>query len=155
MACDDKLSELLEQLSIDEDKIGFFQATAVAQPAHNADPAAMASITATGPAKTAANPDALTGVSMGDLGATNSSPWGFSSEANADKITTAVDQLIADVLSIHTQLTAAIADIDANNAQIDALIVDVGAAKTAVDANNAAIDAINADMATLGLTASS
>ena len=42
--------------------------------------------------------------------------------------------LLADITSIRTQLVAAIDDIQANNA---------------------AIDAINADMATLGLTASS
>lgn len=57
--------------------------------------------------RTVANP---TGVTMGDLGAT-SGGWGASSEANFDKITTAVDQLIADNLDLRQAITALIDDL--------------------------------------------
>ena len=53
----------------------------------------------------------LTGVTMGDLVATENTGWGASSEANFDKITTAVDQLIADVLNIKEVQAALIDDV--------------------------------------------
>ena len=47
---------------------------------------------------------------MGDLVATNNG-WGASTEANFDKITTAVDQLIADNLDLRKAVAALITDL--------------------------------------------
>jgi hypothetical protein len=80
--------------------------------AHIADPAACANGTA---------------AVVGDLGATQNTGWGASSEANFDKIHTA----------------------------IDALVADIAAHKTAIDANNTAIDSILTTLETWGITASS
>lgn len=149
----------------------FWGATAVAQPTHNADPAsqgamvaagpsktaatpdaitvttptAQGAMVAAGPSKTAANPDSITGAGVGDLVATNNG-WGASSEVNFDKIWAAIDANVADILSIHTQLTAAIVDIDDNNSEIDNLILDVGELDGGVDNNKAAIDENIADI---------
>ncbi len=57
---------------------------------------------------------APTCVSMGDLVST-SGGWGASSEANFDKITTAVDQIIADNLNLRKIIAALITDVKANN----------------------------------------
>ena len=57
--------------------------------------------------RTLSNP---TGVTMGDLVATNNG-WGASTEANFDKITTAVDQLIADNLDLRKAVAALITDL--------------------------------------------
>jgi len=92
-------------------KLGFWGATPAVQASHVADPAA-----------TAADPDALTATAVGDLGSTNSSPFGYSSEANADAVHTAIDALVADIASIRTQLVAAIDDIQANNTAIDSIL---------------------------------
>lgn len=58
-------------------------------------------------ARTVAAP---TGVTMGDLVSTTAG-WGSSTEAGFDKITTAVDQLIADNLNLRQVLTALIDDL--------------------------------------------
>ncbi len=112
-------------------KIGFWNATPVVQPSHNADPAA-----------TASDPDALTATAIAaadattpGTGADGTTPSGaeYTTCANlANELKTDYTALLADVTSIRTQLVALIDD---------------------VQANNSAIDAINADMATLGLTA--
>ena len=83
-------------------KIGFYDATPIVQPG------AYTQTYSTGD-KTIANP---TCVSMGDLVATNGG-WGASSEANFDKITTAVDQIIADNLDLRQGLTSVIDDLQA------------------------------------------
>jgi hypothetical protein len=80
--------------------LGFFGATPVNQPDAYTQ-------TYSTPDRTIANP---TGVSMGDLVATNGG-WGASTEANFDKITTAVDQLIADNLDLRQAITALIDDL--------------------------------------------
>ena len=92
-------------------KLGFWGATPAVQASHVADPAA-----------TAADPDALTATAVGDLGSTNTTPFGYSSEANADAVHTAIDALVADIASIRTQLVAAIDDIQANNTAIDSIL---------------------------------
>lgn len=142
MAVDDRLSELLDQVKIDEDKIGFFGTTAAAQPAHVADPAA-----------TAADPGAMT--------ATNPAACAVMTFA-AGSIDTGTDMTAAQAAAIVTDLAACKSAADANNAQIDALIVDLtdvrGKLIASIDdiqANNAAIDSILAQLATLGLQASS
>lgn len=112
--------------------IGFWGLTPVNQPVHNADPASTA-------AMTAVDPDAVTAVAVGDLVAVQNTGFGATAEADFDKIGTNIDALVADVLTIRTQLVAAIADI--------------AALDTGVDANNAAINAINANDAETGLTA--
>ncbi len=56
---------------------------------------------------------ARTAVSMGDLVATEGTGWGASSEANFDKITTAVDQLIADQVDTAAVVNALIDDLQA------------------------------------------
>lgn len=58
--------------------------------------------------RTIANP---TCTSMGDLVATQNTGWGASTEANFDKITTAVDQLIADNLDLRKAVSALIDDL--------------------------------------------
>lgn len=50
-----------------------------------------------------------TGVTMGDLVSTTGG-WGASTEAGFDKITTAVDQLIADNLNLRKVVAALITD---------------------------------------------
>jgi len=80
--------------------VGFFGATPVAQPSAYTQTYATAD-------KTIANP---TCTSMGDLGATDAG-WGASSEANFDKITTAIDQIIADNLDLRQALTALVDDL--------------------------------------------
>ena len=51
-----------------------------------------------------------TGVTMGDLVATENTGWGASTEAGFDKITTAIDQLIADNLNLRKVVAALITD---------------------------------------------
>ena len=58
--------------------------------------------------RTIANP---TATAVGDLGATNSSPWGYDSEAHADAVHTAIDALIADNLDLRQAITALIDDL--------------------------------------------
>ena len=55
---------------------------------------------------------APTGVTMGDLVSTTAG-WGASTEAGFDKITTAVDQLIADNLNLRQVITGLIDDLQA------------------------------------------
>lgn len=55
---------------------------------------------------------APTGVTMGDLVSTTGG-WGSSTEAGFDKITTAVDQLIADNLNLRQVITGLIDDLQA------------------------------------------
>lgn len=71
-------------------KMGFWNVTPVVQPAASAQ----------------ADQGAMTGATMGDLVATQNSGWGANTEADFDKITTAVDELIADVTALDTLLTA-------------------------------------------------
>ena len=58
--------------------------------------------------RTVANP---TATAPGDLDATESSGWGASSEANFDKIGTAIDALVADNLDLRQAVTALIDDL--------------------------------------------
>jgi len=81
-------------------RIGFFGVTPAVKPSAYTQ-------TYTTADKTIANP---TCVSMGDLVATTGG-WGASSEANFDKITAAVDQIIADNLDLRQGLTALIDDL--------------------------------------------
>ncbi|KKL86545.1 hypothetical protein LCGC14_1943700, partial [marine sediment metagenome] len=83
-------------------KLGFYNATPVAQPG------AYTQTYSTGN-KTVAN---ATCASMGDLVAT-SGGWGASSEINFDKVTTAVDQIIADNLDLRQAVTSIIDDLQA------------------------------------------
>ena len=86
------------------DLVGFWGTTPVVQPASAAQ----------------ADMGALTSAAVGDLVATNGG-WGYSSEENADKVHTAIDQLVADVTAIDL-LLAAIRDA----------LVDVGIIKGGV-----------------------
>ena len=105
-------------------KGGFFGTAPATRPAHVADPAAMAAITTT--------PVVLT--NMEDGSANNTL------------------EAITDT-SMSDQSGAIERNFDKIGDEINALGVDIAAAKTAIDANNAAIDSINAMCATLGLTA--
>jgi hypothetical protein len=60
--------------------------------------------------KTIANPAAA---SIGDLGATQNTGWGADTEAHFDSITTAIDNLIADVLDLKQAVTSIIDDLQA------------------------------------------
>jgi len=82
-------------------KIGFFGTAPADQPSAYTQTYATAD-------KTIANPTCAT---MGDLGATQNTGWGASSEANFDKITTAIDQIIADNLDVRQGLNALIDDL--------------------------------------------
>ena len=82
--------------------LGFYGAAAVAKASAYTQTYSTAN-------KTIENP---TGVSMGDLVAT-SGGWGASTEANFDKITAVIDQLIADNLDLRQGLTAVIDDLQA------------------------------------------
>lgn len=84
-------------------KIGFFNATPVIQGT------AYTQTYSTGN-KTVAAPTCAT---MGDLVATQNSGWGSSTEAGFDKITTAVDELIADNLDLRQAVTSIIDDLQA------------------------------------------
>lgn len=107
-------------------KGGFFATTPVTQPTHVADPAAMDAITTT--------PVVLT--NMEDGSANNTL------EAVTDT-------------SMSDQSGPIERNFDKIGDEINALGVDVAAAKTAIDANNAAIDSILSQLATLGLQAAS
>lgn len=50
---------------------------------------------------------------VGDLVATQNTGWGASTEANFDKIATAIDALITDVADIRQTITAIIDDLQA------------------------------------------
>ena len=58
--------------------------------------------------RTVENP---TAVAPGDLVATESSGWGANSEANFDKIGTAIDALVADNLDLRQVISALIDDL--------------------------------------------
>ena len=58
--------------------------------------------------RTVANP---TATAPGDLVATESSGWGANSEANFDKIGTAIDALVADNLDLRQAVSALIDDL--------------------------------------------
>ena len=53
-----------------------------------------------------ADQGAMTAVVIGDLGTTNSTPYGYDSEAHADAVHLQFDKLIADVAALDTLLTA-------------------------------------------------
>ena len=53
-----------------------------------------------------ADQGAMTATAVGDLGATNSTPYGYDSEAHADAVHIAIDKLVADVTALDTLLTA-------------------------------------------------
>ncbi len=59
-----------------------------------------------------------TAVAVGDLVATESSGWGASSEANFDKIGTAIDALIADNLDLRKIVSALIDDLVASHKRL-------------------------------------
>ena len=89
-----------DEIRVDVDKLGFFNTAPAVQPSAYTQTYSTAN-------KTVENP---TGVTMGDLVAT-SGGWGASSEVNFDKITTAVDQLIADNLDLRQVITSMIDDL--------------------------------------------
>ncbi len=60
--------------------------------------------------KTISNP---TATSMGDLVAVQNTGWGATNEADFDKITTQIDNLIADNLDLRKAITALIDDLQA------------------------------------------
>lgn len=111
--------------TVGTDKIGFYGTTPATQPAHVADPAAMAAITSA----------ALT---VTDGAGTN--------DGTIAAITTG---------GASADQSAVIAAVQELADQINKLVADVTAAKAGVDANNAAIDSILAQLATLGLQAAS
>lgn len=111
--------------TVGTDYVGFYGTTPAQQPAHVADPAAMA-------AQTSAALTVTDGAGTND----GTIPAITTGGASADQ-------------------SAVIAAIQELADQINKLVVDLAAAKTAVDANNAAIDSINAVCATLGVTAAS
>lgn len=90
-------------LNHDGSGVGFFATAPVAQAAAYTQTYATADRTHA----------ARTAVTMGDLVATKNSGWGASSEANFDKITTAVDQLIADQADTAQIVNALIDDLQA------------------------------------------
>ena len=57
---------------------------------------------------------APTATVVGDLVATENTGWGASSEANFDKIATAIDALIADNLDLRQIIAALITDFQAD-----------------------------------------
>jgi len=73
-------------------KLGFFGATPVVQESHVADPAATAS-------------------AVGDLGATNSTPWGYDSEAHADDVHTTIDALVVDTAANKAAIDSILAQL--------------------------------------------
>ncbi|KKN32427.1 hypothetical protein LCGC14_0814150, partial [marine sediment metagenome] len=83
-------------------KLGFFGVTAIVQPGAYTQTYATAD-------KTHANP---TATAVGDLVATNGG-WGYSSEANADKVHDAIDKLVADVADVKQVINAVIDDLQA------------------------------------------
>ena len=92
---------------------------------------------ATVSAFTAANPDAITAVNPDAATA-----------APEDNDTT---KLIADVASIRTQLTAAIADVTAVRAEVVKLVTDFGTTKTALNAAKTDIAAVVSACTTAGI----
>ena len=84
-------------------KIGFYAATAVAKAGAYTQTFSTAD-------KTIEN---ATAVAPGDLTATQSTGWGASTEANFDKIATAIDALVADNLDLRSAITAIIDDLQA------------------------------------------
>jgi hypothetical protein len=89
----------------------------------------------------------ITGAVVGDTIATNGG-WGSSTEGGFDSMHVAIDANVVDIAAAKTA-------IDFNNAAIDLNITDIAALKTATDANKTAIDAILAWQAVTGLTAAS
>ena len=108
------------------DKVGFFGATTVVQPAHIADPAAVAALTQ----------DTMTDNSGGTASTTVADITDANNAGSADRIP--VEDAFASIL-----------------AQLAKIKTDVAAVKAGTDANNTAIDLILAWQATLGLTAAS
>lgn len=84
-------------------KLGFFNATPIVQCSAYTQTYDTAN-------KTIAAPTCAT---MGDLAATQNTGWGASTEAGFDKITAAVDELIADNLDLRQAITAIIDDLQA------------------------------------------
>ena len=84
------------------DLIGFYDVSGVNQPD---------ALTQSAYATADRTVDNVTGVSMGDLGATENTGWGASSEANFDKIGTAIDALVADNLDLRQAISALIDDL--------------------------------------------
>lgn len=131
-----RIQKLLDEASNDGDgvnigdaatsEVGFYGATPGAQPSHIADPAASAALTQS----------ALTDNSGGTASTTLADITEANNAGSADRVP--VENAIAS-------LAARLAEVK----------VDVAAMKTAIDANNTAIDSILADLATLGLQASS
>lgn len=117
-------------------KLGFFGATPAAQPAHNADPAA-----------TASDPNALTAAALTVADGAGSNDGTIAAITTGG---TAADQapVIAAIQELADQINKIVADITSIRTQLVAAIDDI-------QANNAAIDALNADAATLGFTAAS
>lgn len=132
--------------------LGFFTIAAapVTQPAHNADPAAQAAMTAAGPSKTASNPAGATATDpAANAGATQgvyTAPVGMTdpptkAEAEAEflKIKDDLDEIAVDIAAGKTAT-------DANNTAIDALIVDVDDIRTQLTAAIADIDDNNSEI---------
>ena len=101
---EDEAGSPTENIGKSGGKIGFYATIAVTKPSAYTQ-------TYSTPDKTISNP---TATAPGDLGATQSgSAWGASSEANFDKIGTALDALVADNLDLRKAVTALIDDLQA------------------------------------------
>lgn len=109
------------------DKIGLYGTTPAAQPAHIADPASAAAITA---------------AVLTDNGGGQAADGTIADIASADASETCDRSVIADAVKELSD-------------QINKLVADVTAVRTASEANNTAIDSINAALAVLGITAAS
>jgi predicted RecA/RadA family phage recombinase len=90
---------------------------------------------------TATAPAGVTAVAVGDLDATNNG-WGASSEANFDKIHTAIDALVADVTELQSKLDAAVTDLGVQNQNDSDLTQKVMELVTAQGENRTAIVAL-------------
>lgn len=129
---------------------------AVYQQSHVADPAAMASITASNPSAMASiTLDPVTAVANVD-GATPNLEFQDSSAQVSQAEYRVFAKTLKDLLGqISVDLAAVKTAVDANNAEIDALVVDITAAKAGIDANNASIDSILATLEAAQLHATS
>ncbi|HUU60700.1 MAG TPA: hypothetical protein VMZ50_14360, partial [Phycisphaerae bacterium] len=134
-----------------DSKLAFFAAAGATQPAHVADPAACASMTATDPTLDASDiTDSTGGTPSGEH--TLISLTGGGADAPSDA---SVIELEANFATIAAEYNGLKDDTEALETSLEAAIDDLAACKTAIDANNAAIDSILAQLATLGLQASS
>lgn len=97
-------------------KLAFWNATPVIQQANNAQNAVAATIAAM---------NATVGNAVAANSATNSTPFGYDSAAQADAIVTNINTMRTDVLALNTQINAAATDIAAINTLVNRLRADL------------------------------